>query len=124
VRVLLVDDLAEARELITFALVSSGAEVRSAASALEGLSILGEWRPDVILADLAMPCEDGYSFIRKVRKLSGESGGTIPAATLTAYVGGKERLKSIEAGYQAYITKPVEWSELITIVASLVGRLG
>jgi PAS domain S-box-containing protein len=123
VRVLLVDDLAEARELITFALVNSGAEVRTADSAAEGLSVLREWRPDVILSDIAMPSEDGYAFIRKVRKLSEEKGGTIPAAALTAYVGSKERLKSIEAGYQAYITKPVEWSELLMIVASLAGRL-
>jgi CheY-like chemotaxis protein len=124
VRVLLVDDLAEARELVTFALVNRGAEVRTAASAAEGLSALGEWRPDVILSDLAMPGEDGYSFIRKVRKLSEESGGKIPAATLTAYVGNKEYLKSLEAGYQAHITKPVEWEELIIVVASLAGRLG
>jgi PAS domain S-box-containing protein len=123
VRVLLVDDLAEARELITFALISKGAEVRAAESADEGLSTLGEWQPDVILSDIAMPGEDGYSFIRRVRKLSEEKGGTIPAAALTAYVGGKERLKSIESGYQAYITKPVEWSELIMIVASLAGKL-
>jgi PAS domain S-box-containing protein len=95
VRVLLVDDLAEARELITFALVNRGAEVRTAASAAEGLSALGDWRPDVILSDLAMPGEDGYSFIRKVRKLNEESGGKIPAATLTAYVGRKEYLRSL-----------------------------
>jgi PAS domain S-box-containing protein len=124
VSVLLVDDLAEARELITFALANRGAEVRTAASAAEGLSALGEWRPDVILSDLAMPGEDGYSFIRKVRKLSEESGGKIPAATLTAYAGSKEYLKSLEAGYQAHITKPVEWDELIIVVASLAGRLG
>jgi CheY-like chemotaxis protein len=124
VRVLVVDDLAEARNLISVALVNSGAEVRTAASSAEGLSTLAEWRPDVILSDIAMPGEDGYTFIRKVRKLSEERGGTIPAATLTAYVGSKERLKSIEAGYQAYIAKPVEWGELITIVASLAGRLG
>ncbi len=123
VRILLVDDLAEARELITFALVNKGAEVRTADSATEGLSVLGEWRPDVILSDIAMPSEDGYSFIRKVRKLSEAKGGKIPAAALTAYVGSKERLKSIEAGYQAYITKPVEWSELVMIVASLAGKL-
>jgi len=59
-----------------------------------------------------------------VRKLSEESGGKIPAATLTAYVGNKEYLKSLEAGYQAHITKPVEWDELIIVVASLAGRLG
>src|SRR5262245_38341657 len=124
VRVLLVDDLAEARELITFALVSDGAEVRSAASAAEGLSMLGEWRPDVILSDIAMPGEDGYTFIRKVRKLSEEKGGRIPAATLTAYLGRNEYLKSLEAGYQAYIAKPIERVELIMVVASLAGRLG
>jgi CheY-like chemotaxis protein len=123
VRVLLVDDLAEARELITFALVNRGAEVRTAASAAEGLSALGDWRPDVILSDLAMPGEDGYSFIRKVRKLNEESGGKIPAATLTAYVGRKEYLRSLEAGFQAHITKPVEWDELVIVVASLAGRL-
>src|SRR5262245_39564029 len=83
VRVLLVDDLAEARELITFALVNRGAEVRTAASAAEGLAALGEWLPDVILSDIAMPGEDGYTFIRKVRELSEESGGKIPAASLT-----------------------------------------
>jgi two-component system CheB/CheR fusion protein len=70
-----------------------------------------------------MPGEDGYTFIRKVRKLSEESGGMIPAATMTAYVESKERLRSFEAGYQAHITKPVEWAELIMIVANLAGRL-
>jgi PAS domain S-box-containing protein len=124
VRVLLVDDLAEARELITFALVNKGAEVRAVASGAEGIAMLGEWRPDVILSDLAMPGEDGYTFIRNVRKLSKEGVGNIPAAALTAYVGSNERLKSLEAGYQAYITKPVEWAELIIVVASLAGRLG
>jgi CheY-like chemotaxis protein/anti-sigma regulatory factor (Ser/Thr protein kinase) len=123
VRVLLVDDLAEARDLITFALASNGAEVRTAASAAEGLSVIGEWQPDVILSDIAMPGEDGYAFIRNVRRLSEENGGNIPAAALTAYVGGKEYRRSFEAGYQAYITKPVDWAELITIVASLAGRL-
>jgi CheY-like chemotaxis protein len=78
----------------------------------------------VILSDIAMPGEDGYSFIRKVRNLSEEDGGRIPAAALTAYVGSKEYNKSLEAGYQAYIAKPVEWAELIMIVASLAGRLG
>jgi CheY-like chemotaxis protein len=124
VRVLLVDDLAEARELIKFALVDKGAEVRAVASSAEGLSMLAEWRPDVILSDIAMPGEDGYAFMRKVRKLSEECGGKIPAATLTAVVGGKESLKALDAGYQAYISKPVEWAELIKVVASLAGRLG
>jgi len=124
VRVLLVDDLAEARDLITFALANKGAEVRAVASAAEGLYMLREWRPDVILSDIAMPNEDGYTFISNVRKLSEELGGRIPAAALTAYVGSKERLKSYEAGYQAYISKPIEWAELITVVASLAGRLG
>jgi len=124
VRVLLVDDLEDARDLITLALVSNGAEVRSAASAAEGLLALGEWRPDVIISDLAMPGEDGCAFIRKVRKLNEDDARNIPAATLTAYVGTKERLKSIEAGFQAFITKPVEWSELVVIVADLAGRRG
>lgn len=124
VRVLLVDDLADARDLITLALVNSGAEVRAAASAAEGLSILSEWRPDVILSDIGMPGEDGYAFIRKVRKLSEAGVAKIPAATLTACGGSKERLKSLKAGYQAHITKPVERAELIMVVASLAGRLG
>jgi CheY-like chemotaxis protein len=98
--------------------------VKTAASAAEGLATLSDWRPDVILSDIAMPGEDGYAFIRKVRQLDEERGGMIPAASLTAYVGATEHLKSIESGYQAYITKPVEWAELIMIVASLAGRLG
>jgi PAS domain S-box-containing protein len=124
VRVLFVDDLADARDLVTLALANKGAEVRAVASAAEGLSMLGEWRPDVILSDIAMPGEDGYTFIRKVRQMSKEGGGTIPAATLTAYVGSKERLKSLEAGFQAHITKPVHWAELIMVVANLAGRRG
>jgi PAS domain S-box-containing protein len=124
VRVLLVDDEADARDLISLALANRGAEVRAATSSAEALSMLGEWRPDVILSDLAMPGEDGYTFIRKVRELSKENGERIPAATLTAYARNKERLRSLEAGYQAHITKPVELDELTIVVASLAGRLG
>jgi CheY-like chemotaxis protein len=97
--------------------------VRTAASAAEGISVLAEWRPDVILSDIAMPGEDGYTFIRNVRKMSEEGVNNIPAAALTAYVGSNERLKSLSAGFQTYISKPVEWAELIIVVASLAGKL-
>src|SRR5262249_27403253 len=101
VRVLLVDDLAEARELITFALVNKGAEVRTTASAAEGLSALGDWRPDVIISDLAMPGEDGYTFIRKVRMLSEESGGERPAGGRRGDLWGEEKAKTTAARVQS-----------------------
>jgi len=81
-----------------------------------------EWKPDVILSDIAMPDEDGYSFIGKVRSLPREKGGATPAAALTAYARDADRTQALAAGYQMHIAKPIAATQLVTIVARLAGR--
>lgn len=121
-RVLLIDDEPEARNIITLVIGRAGAEIRSCGSASEGLANLAEWQPDVILSDIAMPDEDGYSFIRKVRALSREQGGATPAAALTAYARDEDRTEALAAGYQMHISKPIAPVQLAAIIAKLAGR--
>ena len=121
-RVLLVDDEAEAREIISTVIGRTGAEVQTCISASDALSKLAEWRPDVILSDIAMPEEDGYSFIGKVRSLPREKGGETPAAALTAYARDEDRVQALAAGYQMHIAKPIGASQLVNMVAKLAGR--
>jgi signal transduction histidine kinase len=121
-RVLLVDDEPEARQIISTVIARTGAEIRACRSAQEALSTLTEWRPDVLLSDIAMPDEDGYSFIKQVRTLGEEHGGGIPAAALTAYARDEDRNRALAAGYQMHIAKPVSSSHLITMIARLSGR--
>jgi signal transduction histidine kinase len=122
-RVLLVDDEAEAREIISTVIGRTGAEVKACISASDALSKIEEWRPDVILSDIAMPEEDGYSFINKVRSLPPEKGGETPAAALTAYARDEDRMQALAAGYQMHIAKPIGASQLVTMVAKLAGRV-
>jgi len=121
-RVLLVDDEAEAREIISTVMARTGAEVTACQSASEALAKLSEWKPDVILSDIAMPDEDGYSFIGKVRSLPREKGGETPAAALTAYARDIDRRQALAAGYQMHIAKPIGATQLVTMVARLAGR--
>jgi CheY-like chemotaxis protein len=121
-RVLLVDDEAEAREIISTVIARTGAEVTACHSATEALAKLSEWKPDVILSDIAMPDEDGYSFIGKVRSLPREKGGETPAAALTAYARDSDRREALAAGYQMHIAKPIGATQLVTMVARLAGR--
>jgi signal transduction histidine kinase/ActR/RegA family two-component response regulator len=121
-RVLLVDDEPDARELLSLILLSYEAEVRACASAAEALQALDEWRPDVLVADIAMPFEDGYELMRKVRAREPERGGLIPALALTAYTRANDARRAIKAGYQAHVPKPVEPAELAMVVANLAGR--
>jgi signal transduction histidine kinase len=122
-RVLLVDDEAEAREIISTVIGRTGAEVKACISASDALSKLAEWRPDVILSDIAMPEEDGYSFINKVRSLPREKGGETPAAALSAYARDEDRMRALAAGYQMHIAKPIGANQLVTMVAKLAGRV-
>ncbi|HEX3251591.1 MAG TPA: ATP-binding protein [Pyrinomonadaceae bacterium] len=121
-RVLLVDDEPEAREIISTVITRTGAEVTACESASEALAALLEWKPDVILSDIAMPDEDGYSFIGKVRSLPREKGGATPAAALTAYARDVDRRQALAAGYQMHIAKPIAANQLVNIVARLAGR--
>jgi signal transduction histidine kinase/CheY-like chemotaxis protein len=122
VRVLVVDDAAEAQALASAMLTSAGAVVRTCASAPEAFDILREWRPDVLVSDIEMPGEDGYALIRKVRALPASEGGRTPAVALTAYGRTQDRMLSLNAGYSMHVPKPVDPGEFITIVASLAGR--
>ncbi|MFT3770680.1 MAG: response regulator [Minicystis sp.] len=121
IRVLVVDDEDDTRELVTMLLERQGAEVVSAASAEGGFAMLRQHAPDVLLSDLGMPHEDGYSLIRRVRLLAPSEGGAIPAAALTAYAEAEigERVRS--AGFQAHVAKPVDPAMLAMLVANLAG---
>lgn len=121
-RVLLVDDERETREIISTVVERTGAEVKSCTSAREALAELVDWRPDVILSDIAMPDEDGYSFINRVRSLSQEQGGNTPAAALTAYAREEDRKLALAAGYQMHIAKPIGAGQLVMMIAKLAGR--
>jgi signal transduction histidine kinase len=121
-RVLLVDDEPEARQILSTVISRTGAEVKTCESAGEALAKLAEWKPDVILSDIAMPEEDGYTFIHKVRALPREKGGDIPAAALTAYARDVDRSQALAAGYQMHIAKPIGASQLVSMIARLAGR--
>jgi len=121
-RVLLVDDEPEARQIISTVITRTGAEVKTCTSAREALAKLLEWKPDVILSDIAMPDEDGYTFIGRVRALPRDKGGETPAAALTAYARDVDRRQALDAGYQMHIAKPIGASQLVTMIARLAGR--
>jgi PAS domain S-box-containing protein len=122
VRVLVVDDEPDTRVLLKVALAQYGAEVKSAASAPEGLALIQEFRPNVLIADIGMPGEDGYQFIKRVRALSETRGGRTPAAALTAYARLEDRLNALAQGFQVHIPKPINPDELALVVASLAER--
>jgi PAS domain S-box-containing protein len=122
-RVLVVDDEAESRELLQAILTQRGAEVRACASAAETLTTIAQWRPAVLVSDIAMPEEDGYALIRKLRALPAADGGNIPAVALTGFARSEDRTRALAAGFQMHVPKPVEAVELIMVIASLAGRL-
>jgi signal transduction histidine kinase/CheY-like chemotaxis protein len=119
IRVLVVDDEPDARETLQQILEHCNAEVATASSAREALDLLPRWRPHVLLSDIGMAGEDGYDLIRQVRALPAESGGQTPAAALTAFARGEDRLRTLHAGFQLHVPKPVDIRELAAVVASL-----
>jgi PAS domain S-box-containing protein len=121
VKVLVVDDQPDARLLIRRLLEEQDATVITAASAAEALESVRQQTPDVLVSDIGMPREDGYSLIRRLRALGGEKG-LVPAIALTAYARVEDRVKAIRAGYQSHLSKPVEAIELVAIITSLVKR--
>jgi PAS domain S-box-containing protein len=123
VKILFVDDDADSRQMGKRILGERRAQVRVAASAAEGLACLHEQVPDVLVSDIGMPEMDGYEFIRRVRELPAGRGGQTPAAALTAFARPEDRRRVLMAGFQSHIAKPVEPDELITVVASLVGKI-
>ncbi|HYH95044.1 ATP-binding protein [Hyalangium sp.] len=121
-RVLVVDDEGDTRELLRAMLEGCKAHVLTAASAAEGLALLRAERPDLLISDIGMPGEDGYSLISRVRALSPEQGGRTPAVALTAYTRVEDRTRVLLAGFHSHVPKPVEPLELLAVLASLAGR--
>jgi PAS domain S-box-containing protein len=118
-RILVVDDEADARDLLAQILSQAGADVIVVASTDEALETLRRWRPDVLLSDIGMPGDDGYVLIRKVRALVAAEGGQVRALALTAYARSEDRALALEAGFHAHIAKPVDPLELTALIAGL-----
>lgn len=118
VRVLAVDDEPDARVLLQAILERLGAKVRMATSAREALQLIAVERPDVLLSDVAMPHEDGYALVRRLRA-GEERGGRLPAAAITAYANSADRSRAIEAGFDAHLSKPIEPEALAALVSRL-----
>ena len=124
-KIVIVDDEPDARELVRSVLVEAVAQVYAAASADEALALVKAHRPDVIVSDIGMPDKDGYQFMRDVRGLSSSEGGRIPAIALTAFARSEDRTRAMLAGYQVHVSKPIEPQELIATVKSLAdNRVG
>jgi signal transduction histidine kinase/ActR/RegA family two-component response regulator len=122
VRVVVVDDDPDTLDVVAQVLEEAGARVARARSAGEALAEIARARPDVLLSDIGMPGEDGIALIRRVRALADALAANVPAAALTAYTQAEDRRQALGAGYQAYLAKPVEPSELTAVVAKLAGR--
>lgn len=120
VKVLAVDDEGDTREFLRAALEQYGASVISAGAAAEAWQLLQTHKPDVLLSDVGMPDEDGFTLIRRIRSLPPEQGGDIPAAALTAYAREGDRLQALAAGFQMHIPKPIEPIQLLTVISKLI----
>ncbi|MGA9997950.1 MAG: ATP-binding protein [Pyrinomonadaceae bacterium] len=123
IRVLLVDDDADTLAMLDRLIAQCGAEIITARSAAEALNIIESSKVDVLVSDIGMPEEDGYTLIRKVREMEQERGGRLPAVALTAYAMAEDRLRALSSGFQAHVSKPIEPNELLMVLASLVDRL-
>ena len=121
-RILVVDDEADTRELLKQGLEYCGAEVKVVGSAEQALNELKTALPDILISDIGMPGCDGYDLIRQVRRLPHASGGKLPAIALTAYTRIEDRLQALRAGYDMHVPKPVELAELVAVAASVVRR--
>ena len=121
-RILVVDDEADTRDLLRQGLEYCGAKVQGVGSATEAVNALESFAPDILISDIGMPGVDGYDLIREVRKLPVNRRGKIPAIALTAYTRVEDRLQALRAGYDMHVPKPVELAELVAVAASLVRR--
>ncbi|RPH54150.1 response regulator, partial [bacterium] len=124
VRVLVVEDEVDTRDLLVTALEQCGAAVTAVATSPEALDAFeaSGTVPDVLVSDIGLPGEDGYELLRKVRSLATGRGGDVPAAALTAFARAEDRLRALEAGFQTHLAKPIDPSELVATVARLAGR--
>ena len=119
VQVLMVDDDQDTLQILKVMLEEQQAQVQTATSAAEALEILEWYKPSVLVFDLTMPDEDGYSLIRRIRSLDGKGGSRVPAVALTTHVRIDDRARALSAGFNMFVPKPVEAQELITAIANL-----
>jgi CheY-like chemotaxis protein len=124
VRVLVVDDERDTRDVLEMLLRAHGAETRGMGSAAEGLACLRAFHPHVLVSDLAMPGEDGLVFIQRVRGLPRAEGGAVPSLALSAHVYNEDRERALAAGFDAFITKPVPPGALVACILALLARAG
>jgi len=122
VRVLTVDDDADALTLGRDILEAAGAEVTGCDSATRALEEIQAVRPDVLIADIGLPRVDGYELIKRIRQLPDARLRNIPAAALTAYARAEDRVKSLQSGFQIHLAKPIDPAELVVVVAALAKR--
>jgi CheY-like chemotaxis protein len=123
-KVLVVDDEDDAREVLRALLEHCDAQVLAAESTSEAMTLLEHERPDILVSDIGVPGEDGYSFIGRVRALRPDQGGRIPAVALTAYASSEDRTRALARGFNQHVTKPVDASELTVVIKNLVERFG
>ena len=121
-RILVVDDEEDARELLAAILLRCGVDVVAAGSAAEALAAIKNRVPDVVISDLGMPEADGYSLVRDIRAMPAESGGRVPVVALTAYARAEDRTRALRAGFNMHVPKPVEPSELLAVISSVARR--
>ncbi|ATB28042.1 PAS domain-containing protein [Melittangium boletus] len=119
-RILVVDDEEDGREMLKLVLEDHGAHVITAASATEGLRLLGTERPELLVSDIGLPGEDGYALISRVRALPASEGGQIAAVALTAYARGEDRTRALSAGFDMHVSKPIHPDELLSVLANLI----
>ena len=120
-KVLVVDDESDAREVVSRALTDCGARTAAVASASEAIEMLGEFKPDVLVSDIRMPIEDGYALIRRIRAL-GSTAGALPAVALTGLAHPEDRRRAQTAGYQSFVPKPVVVGELAAVIRRVAGK--
>jgi signal transduction histidine kinase/ActR/RegA family two-component response regulator len=121
-KILVVDDDPDTRDLVTTILTRCGSEVRCSESAAEALKAFQEFSPDLLVSDIGMPEEDGYGLIRKLRKLKSKRAKQIPALALTAYATDEDRILALSAGFQMHLPKPIEPENLVSSIAAALGR--
>ncbi|MFW9263755.1 response regulator [Nostoc sp. CALU 546] len=119
-RVLVVDDETDTRNFLSFMFEEYGAFATAVGSVDEALAVLEQAKPDILISDIGMSEQDGYTLIRKLRSLEPEKGGHIPAIALTAYTREEDRLKALSAGFQQHLSKPIDPTKLIAVVANVL----
>jgi len=120
-RTLVVEDDPDSLEMVCTLLTQRGADVQPAASSAEALAVMERWTPDLLISDLGMPEEDGYTLIRRVRALPAERGGQVPAVALSARIRPEDRIEALSAGFQMHVAKPVAPAELLAVAIALAG---